>query len=52
MSAFGELIIDIEEEIERGDLSFRDIAMKYEVPLTFVDAVAKLIEKDYDDSVY
>lgn len=52
MSAFGDLIIDIEEEIERGDLSFRDIAMKYEVPLTFVDEVAKLMEKDYDDSVY
>jgi len=40
MSRVSELMIDIAEEIERGDLSFNQIAQKYNVPLSWVDEVA------------
>ena len=32
-----ELMIDLMEEIERGELSFEQIAAKFNVPLSWVD---------------
>jgi antitoxin component of RelBE/YafQ-DinJ toxin-antitoxin module len=36
MSAFGRLIVDVEEEISLGNLSFKQIAAKYSIPLDLV----------------
>lgn len=40
MSGMKNLFEDIAEEIERGDLSFAQIATKYNVPINWVDEVA------------
>ena len=36
-----ELHLDLQKEIARGELSFREIAEKYEVPYHWVDEVAR-----------
>lgn len=57
MSKMSQLIFDIQEEIERGELSFREIALKYEVPFDWVDSIAvdliqQTTEYDYDDKPF
>lgn len=37
MSAMSDLLIDIQDELEKGELSFDQIATKYEVPVSWVD---------------
>lgn len=40
MSRMSELAIDIQEDLEKGILSFAEIARKYEVPASWVSEVA------------
>ena len=48
-----DLIIDIQEEIERGQLSFQEIARKFNVPLNWVDiAHGELMQCYMNDSWY
>lgn len=55
MSRMNELAIDIQEDLEKGILSFAEIAAKHEVPSSWVSEVAKalqdqyIIENDYMD---
>ena len=55
MSRMSELVIDIQEDLEKGILSFSEIAAKHEVPASWVSEVAKamqdqyIIENDYMD---
>ena len=55
MSRMSELVIDIQEDLEKGILSFAEIAAKHEVPASWVSEVAKamqdqyIIENDYMD---
>ena len=45
-----DLMIDIMEEIERGELSFRQIAAKFQVPMSWVDlAHGELLQSYVDD---
>ena len=50
MSKVSDLMIDLQEEIESGFLTFEQIAAKYEVPLSWVDEAAKQLvaEAEYD----
>lgn len=48
MSKMSELHLDITKEIVLGQLSFREIAEKYEVPFHWVDTVAQEIA--YEDA--
>ena len=53
MSKVSNLFIDLEMEIESGELSFAEIAAKYEVPLDWVESAneeyaLQLAEADYD----
>ena len=47
MSKVSNLFIDLEMEIECGELSFAEIAAKYEVPRSWVDEVARQIAERY-----
>ena len=57
MSRMSELAIDIQEDLEKGILSFAEIARKYEVPASFVEDTEKMViefnqsimENDYMD---
>lgn len=55
MSRMSELMIDIAEEIEIGELYFKQIAQKFNVPLSWVDEVALEMrnypQDSYDDSM-
>ena len=52
MSAMSELYMDIADEIDRGELSFQQIAVKYGVSFDEVDEIAEDIRQqiDCDDS--
>ena len=57
MSKFRDLVIDIQEDIEAGVLSFSQIALKREVPYSWVEQIAQemleqeqyVMENDYMD---
>ena len=57
MSRMNELAIDIQEDLEKGILSFAEIAAKHEVPSSWVVEVADamretdqyIMENDYMD---
>jgi hypothetical protein len=50
MSTINNLIIDIQDELRSGQLSFAEIAMKFECPLSWVDTVAQeMMEEEYND---
>jgi len=49
MSKMGDLLISIQEDLSAGRLSFQEIATKYDVPMSWVDAAS--VEVDYDDSM-
>lgn len=55
MSRMSDLMVDIAEEIMRGDLSFAEIAQKYNVPISWVDEVnlemMNYPRDSYDDSM-
>jgi hypothetical protein len=51
MSAFKDVIIDIEDEIRAGDLSLAQIAVRYDVPLETVEEILQEMidnEDEYD----
>ena len=47
-----ELKMDIMDEIERGELDFREIAVKYNVSFDEVDDIAEELREYYDDEDY
>lgn len=59
MSKMSDLVLSIQEDLEKGVLSFAEIAQKHEVPTSWVDEVAReyatfgldqvVIENDYMD---
>lgn len=49
MSKMSDLILDIYEDIERGELSFQQIANKYEVPLSWVDSAYEEVKLMYQE---
>ena len=51
MSKMSDLHLSLVQEILRGELSFREIATKYEVPFSWVDEVAQEIAQE-DEAVY
>ena len=51
MSKMSELHLDITKEIVLGQLSFREIAEKFEVPFSWVDAVAQEMATE-DEAMY
>jgi len=52
MSRFKDMIIDIEADLERGKLSFQQIADFYGIPVADVETIAKEWMKQIDDSQY
>ena len=52
MSAFKDMIIDIQEDLERGQLSFQKIADIYGIPVADVELIAKEVMNQFDDSTY
>ena len=51
MSKMGRLVLDIQEDLEAGRLSFDEIATKNEVPVSWVNEVASEMADHYDDSM-
>ena len=49
MSAFKDVIIDIEDEIRAGDLSYAEIAVRYDVPLETVEEILQAMIDDEDE---
>jgi hypothetical protein len=50
MSRMSDLMIDIQNDINRGELSFHQIADKHLVPFSWVDAAAlEMIQEAYDN---
>jgi hypothetical protein len=45
MSTMSDLMIDIQEDLENGELSFAEIATKYEVPFQWVDEIASMVRE-------
>ena len=45
--SLSDLMIDIGVDIEAGELSFADIARKFDVPLDWVDEVARQLADQY-----
>ena len=44
MSAMSQLVYDVQQEVEKGDLSFQDIAYKYNIPVAWVQDIAELLQ--------
>ena len=51
MSRMSQLVLDIQDDIAAGLLSFQEIATKYQVPLSWVDEVWTELTDQYDDSM-
>jgi hypothetical protein len=51
MSKMSDLHFSLVEEIALGQLTFREIAEKYEVPFSWVDEVAKEMAEE-DAAIY
>ena len=49
MTKMNSLLIDIQEDLEDGVLSFAEIATKHEVPLQWVDEIAYMVQ-EYNSS--
>ena len=45
MGAFKDVVFDIQDEIRRGDLSYAEIAERYDVPLETVEEILDEIRK-------
>jgi len=52
MSAFKDMLIDIQESIERGTLSYQQIANMYGLPVKDVILIAEELMDQYDDARY
>lgn len=51
MSRMSDLIIEIQEAVKKGELSFAEIATRYDVPVSWVDEVAMDLADQYDESM-
>lgn len=49
MTRMSDLMIDIQEDLENGVLSFAEIATKYEVPVSWVDEINQMVQ-EYNSS--
>lgn len=47
MSRMSELMLDIEDRIEEGVLSFEEIAKELNIPLDWVNAAAEQLQEQY-----
>ncbi len=47
MSRMSDLVSDIQDEIERGELSFSEIAIKFSVPASWVDEAYDMLQEQY-----
>jgi hypothetical protein len=45
MSTMSDLMIDIQEDLEKGELSFAAIATKYEVPVSWVTEINQMVQE-------
>lgn len=45
MSAMSDLMIDIQDDLEIGELSFAEIATKYDVPVAWVDEINQMVQE-------
>lgn len=52
MSKMSDLLISIQEEIERGTMSFEQIANYFGVPFSWVDEAAKELATMYEEESY
>ena len=52
MSKFKDMIIDIQEDLQHGQLSFQKIADVYGIPVADVELIAKEMMIQFDDSTY
>jgi uncharacterized protein YdbL (DUF1318 family) len=52
MSKFKDMIVDIQEDLERGKLSFQQIADFYGISVGDVETIAKEVANQIDDSQY
>lgn len=52
MSAFKDMLIDIQESIERGTLSYQQIADMYGLPVKDIMLIAEELMDQYDDARY
>lgn len=52
MSAFKDIMIDIQETIERGTMTFQQIADIYGLPRADVELIAQELMDQFDDSSY
>jgi hypothetical protein len=55
MSKMSNLVLEIQEDLEAGILSFAEIAFKHECPISWVEdvhqeMVAYMVDQDYLDS--
>lgn len=51
MTKFRDLLIDIQDEIEQGDLSYKQLATKYNVSYLEVLSMAKDL-REFQDELY
>ncbi len=49
MSQLRDLVQDLQDEVERGELSFPEIANKYEVPLSWVYEAHESVQSFHDE---
>jgi hypothetical protein len=47
MSRMSDLVSDIQDEIERGELAFSEIAIKFSVPTSWVDEAYDMLQEQY-----
>ena len=52
MSKFKDMIIDIQEDLQHGQLSFQKIADVYGISVADVELIAKEMMIQFDDSTY
>jgi hypothetical protein len=45
MSTMSDLMIDIQDDLEKGELSFTEIATKYEVPFQWVTEINQMVQE-------
>jgi hypothetical protein len=52
MSAFKDMLIDIQESIERGTMTYQQIANMYGIPVKDVMLIAEELMDQFDDSQF
>jgi len=53
MARLKNIMVELQNEIYRAELSLEQIAVKYDVPMDWVDtAFAEVLEQEYEDESY